>query len=142
MPYSGQTIKPIVKLGASPEDCWEWLGTISTKTGYGKKTVNGESVLAHRWMYTNLFGPIPRDKVVNHICSNRACVNPQHLEIVTQAENCRHGKGARLKAEQVRIIKSLKSRSKRGDRKLIAERFGVSPQLISDIWYGRAWIDQ
>lgn len=138
MPYAGQTTKPLVKLGASDE-CWEWLGSINKKTGYGKKQLAGMSLLAHRWVWESLFGPIPEGKVINHKCSNRSCVNPSHLEVVTQADNCRHGKGSTLNVEQAKEIKLAKSNKQRGTRKLLSEHYGVSPQLISDIWYGRAW---
>lgn len=141
MPLLGQTIKPLVKLGATPDDCWQWQGTLNKSTGYGKKQFNGKSILAHRWVYESLLGEIPKDKVVNHLCSNRSCVNPHHLEIVSQADNCRHGKGSKLTTEQVREIKSLKANKVRGISTTLAKKYNVSRQLISDIWAGRAWKD-
>ena len=139
MPISGQTIKSLVKLPQDLNDCWIWTGSFNQKTGYGKKTVDGQTVLAHRWMYETIIGTIPKDMVVNHNCSNRRCVNPAHLEVVTQRENCRHGIGTKLTPIKAKTIKRLLPHKVRGLRKVLASRYNVSEQLISDIWYGRAW---
>jgi len=141
MAISESTLKTMVLLGESPADCWEWNGSKNKTTGYGKKTVNGKSVLAHRWMYETLFGAIPAGLVVNHLCSNQSCVNPHHLEVVTQAENCRHGAGAKLTRDQAIEIKAAKNNKRWGLGKELSEKYGVSSALIHDIWNDRAWKD-
>lgn len=133
------SLKKLVSLPENPNDCWEWMGSVNKKTGYGKKKFGGKTLLAHRWMYQILFGRIPDNTVINHKCQNRSCVNPYHLEVVSQADNCRHGDGSKLTIDQVSEIKKRLKKAKWGDRKKIAEEFGVSPALISDIKYGRAW---
>ena len=137
----GVVLKPLVDIGRSPDDCWEWQGNINKKTGYGKKTYRGKHCLAHRWVYEMLLGPIPDGLVVNHLCSNKRCVNPHHLEVVDQAGNCRHGKGAKLTEPQVREVLAAKGSRKWGDGARIARKLGVSGALIHDIWNGRAWND-
>lgn len=77
------------KVYVSP-DCWEWFGPVHTK-GYGLLKVDGATRLAHRLSYEMLVGPIPEGLVIDHLCRVTHCVNPDHLEAVTQRENIRRG---------------------------------------------------
>lgn len=73
-------------------DCWLWTGH-RDDDGYGKFTVvSGQSPMyAHRWSYEFLVGPIPAGLVLDHLCRNPPCTNPDHLEPVTNEENIRRG---------------------------------------------------
>lgn len=133
----GARYRSLVYLPSDPKDCWLWKGSINPKTGYGKKQWFGETWLAHRWVWTMLFGSIPKNLTIDHLCRNRACVNPHHLETVPQEENIRRGNGTKLNADQVREIRSLDI--KWGERDLVAKKYGVSPMTISDIRCGRSW---
>jgi len=74
-------------------DCWEWTGT-TRQNGYGCLTREGRNVRAHRVAYELERGPIPDGLVLDHLCRNRACCNPAHLEAVTQQVNILRGVGA------------------------------------------------
>lgn len=71
--------------------CIEWTGAL-TSTGYGSfYAAPGEYIPAHRWAYTQSKGEIPKGMQLDHLCRNRSCVNPDHLEPVTVRENLLRG---------------------------------------------------
>jgi len=70
-------------------ECWLWLG--AKTTGYGVMRLRGKNVLAHRFAYEDIVGSIPEGLQIDHLCRNPSCVNPSHLEVVTNKENCLRG---------------------------------------------------
>lgn len=89
----------LAKIVEGPSGCWLWTGT--TLRGYGQFGIGSKTdgtrrmTYAHRWAYEHFVGPIPDDLQLDHLCRVPACVNPAHLEPVTQLENQRRGKKAR-----------------------------------------------
>jgi hypothetical protein len=77
---------------SDPNGCWLWTGAINQK-GYGiTKDNHRKTIVAHRLVYITLVGPIPIGLQLDHVkerCKNKHCVNPEHLEPVTGAENMR-----------------------------------------------------
>lgn len=71
--------------------CWLWTG--HTNHGYGHFWHGTGMVYAHRWAYERLIGPVPEGLQLDHLCRNRACVRPDHLEPVTGRENTLRGEG-------------------------------------------------
>lgn len=115
--------------------CHVWTRSIN-QDGYGARKVDGRVWLAHRYAYTVAVGEIPAGHQVDHLCFVRACVNPEHLEAVTPAENTRRGSGSRLTGDDVLAIRT--ARSAGVSTVELALAYGVTPSWISRIVSGRS----
>lgn len=84
-----------------PNGCWIWRGRLSAD-GYGKINFNGRNGYAHRLSYLLFKGELPTENTrllqIDHLCSRKGCVNPDHLELVSAKENCRRGMANRKKS--------------------------------------------
>ena len=132
--------------------CWKWLGS-RNRLGYGQFPFGGESK-AHRVAFCLFVGPITDGLYVLHRCDNRACVNPEHLFLGTQADNVRDmvSKGrqvsrgsrgeangvAKLTREQVAAIRVAVDAGV--TQRSLCEPYGVTPMTISRIVRRQAWI--
>jgi hypothetical protein len=77
--------------------CWNWIGP-SNGNGYGRiSNGKGRFVYVHRASYERHVGPIPAGREIDHLCRNRACINPAHLEPVTSQVNTQRGLKGDLK---------------------------------------------
>jgi hypothetical protein len=75
-----------------PLGCWTWTAALTN--GYGVFSLDGRKLIAaHRYAYMQLRGPIPDGMVIDHLCRNPPCVNPDHLEVVTRSDNVLRGYG-------------------------------------------------
>jgi len=70
--------------------CWNWKGSLATK-GYAQIRINSKKIMAHRFSYVYWNGEIPHGLIIHHKCRNRKCVNPAHLEAITNKENVLQG---------------------------------------------------
>lgn len=120
----------------TPEDrgyktlCWIWRCGFFTN-GYGRIGHWKHSEIAHRTIYQEMIGPIAGGLDLDHLCRQRDCVNPAHLEPTTRAENLRRGEGTKLTAEAVREIRDAPRYW--GVRKDLAEKFGVTVGYVAQL---------
>ena len=136
---------PVEYLVDEETGCWVWQRYVMPN-GYGKgKAADGSKQLAHRVLYERHRGPIPEGLHLDHLCRNRGCVNPDHLEPVTPGENIRRGDCAQLTKEQVAEIRHLvtlrppgRAPSPYSDEQL-AKRYGVANDAIRNIRIGESW---
>jgi uncharacterized protein YprB with RNaseH-like and TPR domain len=135
-------------------DCWLWKGSTNA-AGYGDFRYNGKYHVASRFMYETFVGQVPARHVVEHLCYNRACVNPLHLQIATRPKHVSdsHKRGrydARNKAmrgagnHQAKLtsskIKAVRRALKLGKLTAdIVKMCGLSPQQVQRIAAGKAW---
>jgi len=80
--------------------CWEWL-RYRDKEGYGRFAFGPKNAMAHRAAYVLEIGAIPEGLDLDHLCRNRGCVNPEHLEIVTRQENIRRQHAWFIEAQEL-----------------------------------------
>jgi len=78
------------QVSGSGRGCWEWIGA-KFRGGYGRFNYIGRSISAHRFAYEMAFGPIPDGFHIDHVCRNRGCVNPYHLDCVLPIVNWERG---------------------------------------------------
>lgn len=139
MPAAGQTTKPLVALPRDPAACWVWQARADAG-GYPVKQWHGRTISGAYWLWEQLFGPVPKGQVLIRTCGTRACVSPHHLKLGYQADANRAGAGTTLTPGDVLEIRAVDKKNRRGDvAHRLAENYGVSVQLIRDVWAKRAW---
>lgn len=72
------------------DECWSWTASLY-RNGYGQFSDKTKKLLAHKWSYERFVGPVPDGKEIDHLCRNRRCVNPAHLEAVPHRVNMGRG---------------------------------------------------
>lgn len=93
----------IAKMSFPVSGCWIWTASLDGK-GYGQINIDGQMHRAHRAAYRAFRGEIPDGLVLDHLCKTPMCVNPWHLEAVTQKENIRRGMSGQATIERAKKI--------------------------------------
>jgi hypothetical protein len=140
-----------------PDECWPWTGSTATG-GYGtiwRGDGSGKLIRAHRAVWEQFNGPIPENTayhgaVVMHSCDNRACCNPAHLRLGTQAQNLRDmGDKKRYRVPGLRgeanpmsritddLVRLFRSSPKTSTE--LAREHGCSISTVSLIRLGKTW---
>lgn len=121
----------------SSTGCWNWNGRIDAN-GYGEVGRRNGTRKAHRAIYEELRGPISGGLDLDHLCRNHRCVNPDHLEPVSKAENTRRGLSAKL---TIRHVEEIRQRYADGNYTLqsLATEYGISPSNVGAIVTGKTW---
>ena len=126
------------KVKKIPGGCWQWMASVRNADGYGQFNLSkGKVVYSHRYAYELLVGPIESGKVIDHLCRNRACCNPSHMEIVEVKINVQRGVSSPLDSDKVLEIKRLHKEGKTAVE--IGKMFGVSRVCIDFIVKGKRW---
>lgn len=87
------------KVSVTPNGCWEWSASTNAENGYGMFWNGERTQVAHRFLYETIIGSVPVGFELDHLCRNKRCVNPTHLDIVTRSQNTARGLGPSLARE-------------------------------------------
>jgi hypothetical protein len=121
--------------------CWLWTG--GTRGGYGRFRIGKEKVTVHRFSFALRYGPIAGDAVVRHKCDVPLCVNPDHLELGSHADNVAdmdaRGRRSMLHAAKLTEDDVARIRADNRTQRAIAKDYGVSHTAIGDIKRGKKW---
>lgn len=127
--------------------CYECISHHKSKSGHCTFTINAKTVPIYRFIYEECFGEIPAGMVIRHKCDNPSCINPEHLEVGTHADNVADMKsrgrqakgervhGAKLSEDDVRAILADNTSS----TYQLAEKYGVSNVSIGKIRNRITW---
>ena len=129
--HSNRRIPPLPTLNRET-GCWEWRG-VKSRSGYPRLGARP----AHHVYYERARGPVPAGLTLDHLCRNRGCVNPDHLEPVTLLENVRRRPDLKLDAQRAAFIRLMYRAG--FNQKELAQIFGVHQSSISAVCMNQLW---
>jgi hypothetical protein len=121
------------------DGCWRWIKGRTT-SGYGHFSMGRVQYQAHRLFYILATGrDVPAGLSLDHLCRNRWCVNPAHLEPVTTRENVRRGSATRLNPA---LISEIRAAVRAGaSQRHVARQIGIDHSTVSRLLAGHCWAD-
>ncbi len=131
-------VRMIVEDRGYKTPCWIWQWA-HHPAGYGVMRINGKNRQVHCIEYEKVHGPIPKGMYIDHLCRVPACINPDHLEMVTNAENVRRGLRASVTREDVFRLFELRKTGRTW--KDIAVELGMTYDNARAIACGKRWGD-
>lgn len=143
-----EKLKSCIKVNQKT-NCWEWQRPLGTN-GYGHIWINKKVVTAHRAMYKEINGDIPKGMCVCHKCDNKKCINPDHFFLGTYLDNNRDmfakGRNGTLRGSAAPWSKltesdvmNIRYKEFNEKRKVLAKKYGVSQGHISSILTYNEW---
>lgn len=129
-------------------NCWLFK-TIRTGEKYGRFSLNGKPVRAHRFSFFIHYGYLPPDKDILHKCDNPRCVNPYHLvsgthndnmkDMVLRSRSCKGNRHFGVKLNKSEVIEIRELIKEKIACSKIAKKYNVAPSTIYNIKYGKTW---
>jgi hypothetical protein len=102
--------KSVIEIQHTGKRCWIWQGR-RTRGGYGRIKVNGQDIAVHRLIWEENYSPIPAGFEIHHLCENRLCVRPTHLQLRTHRNHMlRHARPVSVKERRARARIAAKHR--------------------------------
>lgn len=154
-PLAGGTFREFTVLRGLPSEFRFWAQTReqgecliytadkqNNSRAYAKIRIAGRAILAHRYAYELVCGPIPKGKQVNHTCDNRLCVRPEHLWVGSQSKNIidMYSKGRGRSRLTPALVREIRGWLRTGKRPLeLAQHFGVHIYTILRIQRNQSW---
>ena len=118
--------------------CLVWTG-YRQPDGYGRVTVRSKQWKAHRLAYRDAWGKIPEGMIVRHKCDNPSCVNPTHLELGTDADNCRDRDLRGRASTKIGPDEVIAIRSDTRTYREIADEYSITPSNVCLIKKRQTW---
>lgn len=116
--------------------CWEWQ-LAKNRDGYEIEKRKGKTLNAYIYYYEDVYGSVPEGMELDHVCSNRGCVNPDHLEPVTHKQNVWRGKRAKITYQDALKIREL---HKTHTATELATMFNISYSNVRAIIKNEIWV--
>lgn len=123
--------------GGHASACWRFTGSFNSG-GYGTVRHRGRTASAHRAYYIEYVGAIPSGADIDHLCRNKWCVNPAHLEPVAHRENVHRGSRCVITKQDAIAIRA-QYQPRVVTKRMLAAKFGVSVSTITDVIRHRTW---
>lgn len=131
--------KAKVVLPKDPAACWIFQGT-ATRYGNGQVKVAGKTYTCQRWMFEQLFGPVPDGMRITSTCGNGLCINPYHLVAQVHADIIRGSNQAVLTSGDVAEIRAVAQENRTAAMAdVLADRMGCHRRTVQRVWGKETW---